>query len=105
MRTYEKYYERCSKSNSVMWGMSTKIRTMDMSWSDSRSELTLSGGDVQTSIAPWQKTNMKDKNKRIFDIIFCDDSIVVTRELTTSVSDPALYTLWKKVLPTIWKKY
>ena len=104
-RTYDKYYDRCSESNSVMWGMSTKIRTMDMSWSDSRSELTLSGGDVQTSIAPWQKTNMKDKDKRIFDIIFCDDSIIVTRELTTSVSDPALYTLWKKVLPTIWKKY
>lgn len=104
-RTYDKYYDKVIETNSVMWGMSTKIRSMDMSWSDSRSELSLSGGDIQTSIAPWQKTNIKDKNKRIFDIIFCDDSIIVTRELTMSVSDPPLYTLWKKVLPTIWKKY
>lgn len=104
-RTYDKYYDRCSETNSVMWGMSTKVRTMDMSWSDSRSELTLTGGDIQTSIAPWQKANIKDRNKRNFDIIFCDDSIIVTRELTTSVSDPALYTLWKRVLPTVWKKY
>ena len=35
-----------------------------MVWSDGRSELTLSGGDIQTSVAPWQKTNIKDKNKR-----------------------------------------
>lgn len=83
-RTYDKYYDKVVETNSVMWGklfniiinnnnnninhkyigMSTKIRTMDMSWSDGRSEITLSGGDIQTSVAPWHKDNIKDKNKR-----------------------------------------
>jgi hypothetical protein len=42
-------------------------------------------------------------------VLYCDDDILVTRQTISSNDDmkqkPDLYTLWKRVLPTVWRRY
>jgi len=39
-------------------------------------------------------------------VVHCDDVMLVTREADReSISGPDLYIVWKRVLPTVWKKY
>ena len=38
-------------------------------------------------------------------IIYCDDVMLVSRETSENIGVSDLYSLWKKVLPSIWIKY
>lgn len=41
----------------------------------------------------------------LFQIIYCDDVMLVSREASEDIGVSDLYSLWKKVLPSIWIKY
>ena len=41
----------------------------------------------------------------IDQVLYCDDQIMVTRQIGDKVSDPDLYLLWKRMKEAVWIKY
>eukprot|EP00596_Hydrurales_sp_CCMP1899_P008313 CAMPEP_0119043572 /NCGR_PEP_ID=MMETSP1177-20130426/23448_1 /TAXON_ID=2985 /ORGANISM="Ochromonas sp, Strain CCMP1899" /LENGTH=664 /DNA_ID=CAMNT_0007011939 /DNA_START=233 /DNA_END=2227 /DNA_ORIENTATION=+ len=94
----------CSESYPVLWGLSTaKINTL-LEFDNLRSEVSISGDQLPGSKAPWQKQKEK-VNKRGFQVLYTDDGMLVTREVSENAGTSDLYSLWKKVKPQIWIKY
>ena len=42
---------------------------------------------------------------RTYQVIYCDGSMQITREVSTAQSGPDLYCLWKRLMPSVWRKY
>jgi hypothetical protein len=67
----------CVEEVPVMWGLSTARLWSSLEWSGTRGELTLSGGQVQQSQAPWQSK----KGQQSFQVCvsvctYCLDQVV-----------------------------
>jgi hypothetical protein len=93
----------CSETVPVLWGLSEAKYWYDMEWDAVRSQVSLSGGQIRQSTAPWQK---KKQDRQTFQVVYCDDAMLVSREMSAdTISDPDLYSVWKRVLPTVWRKY
>lgn len=91
------------ETHSVMWGMATVNKKFNMRYVSSRCEIEFSGGDLVKSVAPWQD---RKETQRTLQVLFCDDTLLVTRQVSKgTLTEPDLYTLWKRVTPAVWRKY
>ena len=53
-------------------------------------------------MAPWQDKKSVIRRQKV---VYCDDSILITRDENTAIMNNDLYILHKRVLPLKWKKY
>ena len=96
----------CSESHSEMWGLSTVTRRYTAIFDDNAEELILSGDDLRLSKAPFQRGNERTNGRRDLQVVFCDEGLLLTREVHGSrFSESDLYVLWKKMGKSLYKKY
>lgn len=92
----------CEEVYPTFWGLSQGKNRFTLDWDGRRNEVSFSGGELSSSQGPWVRRN--DRSQSV-QVTFCDDTMLVTKQMSESISEPDLYLLWKRVLPTVWKKY
>jgi len=102
VNTYNFIDLKCTEVVPTLWGLSTLTRQYQTTWNPIRREIMFSGKDVREINIPSQT---KRKDHQCYQIIYCDDSILVTRQPNERLSEPDLYNLWKRKKTVVWKKY
>lgn len=117
----------CTETFPVLWGLGTAVYSYDLSWNAVLDEVTLTGNALKNSKSPWQKASRSSQIFQVpyihtflifllyflitthtllfYQVLYCDDQIMVTRQVSDKVSDPDLYLLWKRMKETVWIKY
>mmetsp|Transcript_22862 Transcript_22862/g.31352 ORF Transcript_22862/g.31352 Transcript_22862/m.31352 type:complete len:206 (-) Transcript_22862:123-740(-) len=92
----------CTETVPVLLSLFTAVYSHTLRWTASVCELQLQGPQMKNSKAPWQKNGLSSQS---FQVEYCDDMMMVTRQVSDKYSEPDLYALWKRKKDAVWIKY
>lgn len=73
----------------------------EIEWNAQRCELVFRFESVRPSNAPWQN----QLREQAVQMIWIDKDLMVTKQSNEKISNPDIYTLWKRMKPTVYNKY
>ena len=88
-----------------MWGLSVSNVVASIEWNANRNEFFFNFKNersIRRSPAPWQD---RLQPQHIVQIVWVDEDMMITNELNSMISEPDLFTVWRRMKPTKWKKY
>lgn len=86
------------------WGMSRSFLKADIEWNSQINQLMFRfEPNSRSSVSPWQRSSEKIQSTQV---VWADNELMITREMSQqSISQPDLYTLWKRMKAVIYNKF
>jgi hypothetical protein len=67
-------------------------------------EISLELDAGKRTSAPATRKN-RQGSRSVAQVLWVDGETKLTRQISSTIGGPDLYTIWRKVLPTVWRKY
>ena len=86
-----------------MWGLTVSKIIASIEWNPKRSEMSFNfdgSGGVERSPTPWQD---RTQRQHVLQIVWADREMMITNEINKAITEPDLYTMWRRVKPMKWK--
>ena len=88
-----------------MWGLSVSNVVASIEWNPMRNEIYFmfdDGRGRRISPSPWQD---RSQSQHTLQVVWIDKEMMITNEINKMISEPDLFTVWRRMKPTKWRKY
>eukprot|EP01040_Poterioochromonas_malhamensis_P010811 gene10811-11785_t len=97
------YDEGCSEVFPSFFGLSTSSLSYSCKFNEIVNDIIFKGESLGKSTSPWMQKKLTEQRVKL---IYCDDIMMVTKQLSSGNNKPKeLYTIWKRLQDNLYRKY